>query len=129
MILVFSINALLCFLFRKYQYEENIQCSSTALLVGGIYFVTSRSLGPEFGTAVGLVFSLANSVSVAMHVTGFAESLISMLAVRRALSICFSLLPLMPLLHIRPYFIFTYITSLLLVHELFLLAFANFFFI
>ncbi|CAN7941969.1 unnamed protein product [Ixodes hexagonus] len=34
----------------------------------------SRSLGPEFGGAIGLIFSLANAVAVAMYVVGFAET-------------------------------------------------------
>lgn len=35
----------------------------------------SRSLGPEFGGAIGLMFTLANSVAVSMYVVGFSESL------------------------------------------------------
>ncbi|CAB3385407.1 Hypothetical predicted protein [Cloeon dipterum] len=46
---------------------------------GGIYFMISRSLGPEFGAAVGLVFSMANAVGVALHTVGFAESMNDML--------------------------------------------------
>ena len=34
----------------------------------------SRSLGPEFGGSIGLIFSLANAVAVAMYVVGFAET-------------------------------------------------------
>ncbi|KAG8226577.1 hypothetical protein J437_LFUL007269 [Ladona fulva] len=41
---------------------------------GGIYFMISRSLGPEFGASVGLIYSLACAVGVAMHTVGFAES-------------------------------------------------------
>ena len=47
---------------------------------GGIYFMISRSLGPEFGGAIGLMFTLANSIAVAMYVIGFCESLTDMLA-------------------------------------------------
>lgn len=35
----------------------------------------SRSLGPEFGGAIGLMFTLANSIAVAMYIVGFCESL------------------------------------------------------
>lgn len=40
----------------------------------------SRSLGPEFGGSIGLIFSLANAVACAMYVVGFCESLGDLLA-------------------------------------------------
>lgn len=40
----------------------------------------SRSLGPEFGGSIGLIFSLANAVACAMYVVGFCESITSLLA-------------------------------------------------
>lgn len=39
----------------------------------------SRSLGPEFGGSIGLIFSLANAVACAMYVVGFGESIIDLL--------------------------------------------------
>ena len=39
----------------------------------------SRSLGPEFGGAIGLMFTVANSVAVSMYIIGFCESLMDML--------------------------------------------------
>lgn len=39
----------------------------------------SRSLGPEFGGSIGLIFSLANAVACAMYVVGFCESMIDLL--------------------------------------------------
>ncbi len=41
----------------------------------------SRSLGPEFGGAIGLLFTVANSIAVALHIVGFCESLNDLLAV------------------------------------------------
>ena len=41
----------------------------------------SRSLGPEFGGAIGIVFSVANAVAVAMYVVGFAETIRDVLKV------------------------------------------------
>jgi len=40
----------------------------------------SRSLGPEFGGSIGLIFSLANAVACAMYVVGFCESMSDLLA-------------------------------------------------
>ena len=47
----------------------------------------SRSLGPEFGGAIGLIFSVANAVAVAMYVVGFAET------IRDILKVIFLLFP------------------------------------
>lgn len=38
-----------------------------------------RSLGPEFGGAIGIVFSFANAVAAAMYVIGFCETLVKLL--------------------------------------------------
>ena len=43
--------------------------------VGGIYFIISRSLGPEFGASVGIVFAFANAVAASMNTIGFCDSL------------------------------------------------------
>jgi len=42
----------------------------------------SRSLGPEFGGSIGLIFAFANAVAVAMYVVGFAETVVELLIVR-----------------------------------------------
>uniref|UniRef100_A0A3Q2Y3T0 Solute carrier family 12 member 3 n=1 Tax=Hippocampus comes TaxID=109280 RepID=A0A3Q2Y3T0_HIPCM len=54
---------------------------------GGTYFLISRSLGPELGGSIGLIFAFANAVAVAMHTVGFAETVVDLMngaqAVRR----------------------------------------------
>lgn len=46
---------------------------------GGEYFLISRTLGIEFGGAVGVVLYLAISVSIAFYAIGFAEALVASL--------------------------------------------------
>ncbi|XP_020283580.1 bumetanide-sensitive sodium-(potassium)-chloride cotransporter [Pseudomyrmex gracilis] len=46
---------------------------------GGTYYMISRSLGPEFGGSIGLIFSLANAVACSMYVVGFCESMVDFL--------------------------------------------------
>uniref|UniRef100_A0A8C1Q4Y8 Solute carrier family 12 member 2 n=1 Tax=Cyprinus carpio TaxID=7962 RepID=A0A8C1Q4Y8_CYPCA len=48
---------------------------------GGAYYLISRSLGPEFGGSIGLIFAFANAVAVAMYVVGFAETVVELLDV------------------------------------------------
>lgn len=48
--------------------------TNTEVKGGGAYFLISRSLGVEFGGAIGLVFFFAQAISVAMYVIGFAEA-------------------------------------------------------
>jgi solute carrier family 12 (sodium/potassium/chloride transporter), member 2 len=42
---------------------------------GGIYYIISRSLGPEFGASVGVVFAFANAVAASMNTIGFCDSM------------------------------------------------------
>ena len=46
---------------------------------GGDYYLISRTLGVEFGGAIGIVLFLAQSVSVAFYCIGFGEALAGML--------------------------------------------------
>lgn len=50
---------------------------------GGTYFLISRSLGPELGGSIGLIFAFANAVAVAMHTVGFAETVSDLMYVSR----------------------------------------------
>lgn len=52
---------------------------------GGYYFLISRTLGIEFGGAVGIVLYLAISVSIAFYSIGFAEALVTALGFESSL--------------------------------------------
>lgn len=53
--------------------------TNTKVQGGGAYFLISRSLGAEFGGAIGIVFFLAQAISVSMYVIGFTEVLHAMI--------------------------------------------------
>ncbi len=44
---------------------------------GGAYYMISRTLGVEYGGSIGLVFFLAQAVSVAMYIVGFTEACVA----------------------------------------------------
>lgn len=61
--------------------SQSLAAIATNLRVkgGGDYYLISRTLGLQFGGAIGVVLYLAQSVSVAFYCIGFAEALNAML--------------------------------------------------
>ena len=60
---------------------SNINLISFFLLAGGVYYMISRALGPALGGSIGLMFTVANTISVATYTIGFSESLLDFLQV------------------------------------------------
>ncbi|GMT15337.1 hypothetical protein PFISCL1PPCAC_6634, partial [Pristionchus fissidentatus] len=54
---------------------------------GGAYFMISRNLGAEFGSAVGILFYLANTVATSMYLVGGVEVMLMYLAPGMTLSL------------------------------------------
>ncbi|GAA6091701.1 solute carrier family 12 member 10, tandem duplicate 1 [Tachysurus ichikawai] len=52
---------------------------------GGAYFMISRTLGPELGGPIGVVFSFANALGCALNTVGFAETVRDLLIKYNAL--------------------------------------------
>ncbi|XP_028043473.1 bumetanide-sensitive sodium-(potassium)-chloride cotransporter [Bombyx mandarina] len=50
-------------------------CTNGEVKGGGIYYIISRSLGPEFGASVGIIFAFANAVAASMNTIGFCDSM------------------------------------------------------
>ena len=69
----------------KVNHEIIFQMSNINLislfLAGGVYYMISRALGPALGGSIGLMFTVANTISVATYTIGFSESLLDFLQV------------------------------------------------
>ncbi|HPF14976.1 MAG TPA: amino acid permease, partial [Planctomycetota bacterium] len=51
--------------------------TNTKVRGGGAYYMISRSLGVEYGGSIGIVFFLAQAISVAMYIIGFTEACVA----------------------------------------------------
>jgi solute carrier family 12 (sodium/potassium/chloride transporter), member 2 len=54
--------------------------TNTEVRTGGVYFMISRTLGPDFGGAIGLTLFVSQAISIAFYVIGFSEALFGILA-------------------------------------------------
>ena len=51
--------------------------TNTPVLSGGPYFLISRSLGPGFGSSIGLTYYVSQSLAVPFYVIGFTEAVVT----------------------------------------------------
>ncbi|KAK6107182.1 Amino acid permease family protein [Brugia pahangi] len=54
-------------------------CSNGECKKGGLYYVISRSLGPEFGGSIGAIFSIANAMMASLYVVSAAETIVDLM--------------------------------------------------
>ncbi|XP_049872185.1 bumetanide-sensitive sodium-(potassium)-chloride cotransporter [Pectinophora gossypiella] len=71
-LVIIAISAIVCVITTL---SMSAICTNGEVKGGGIYYIISRSLGPEFGASVGIIFAFANAVAASMNTIGFCESL------------------------------------------------------
>lgn len=69
--------------------------TNTPVKSGGPYFLISRSLGPGFGTSIGLTYYVSQSLSVPFYVIGFTEAFIKVFPSFAENQIWVGMIPLM----------------------------------
>lgn len=71
-LIIIAISAVVCVITTL---SMSAICTNGEVKGGGIYYIISRSLGPEFGASVGIIFAFANAVAASMNTIGFCDSL------------------------------------------------------
>jgi amino acid transporter len=54
--------------------------TNTKVQTGGVYYMISRTLGPDFGGAIGLTLFVSQAISIAFYVIGFSEALFGLIS-------------------------------------------------
>lgn len=76
-LLIIAISAVVCVLTTL---SMSAICTNGEMKGGGFYYIISRSLGPEFGASIGVIFAFSNAVAVSMNTVGFCDTLNNLLA-------------------------------------------------
>ncbi|RVE49975.1 hypothetical protein evm_005443 [Chilo suppressalis] len=71
-LVIIAISAVVCIITTL---SMSAICTNGEVKGGGIYYIISRSLGPEFGASVGIIFAFANAVAASMNTIGFCDSM------------------------------------------------------
>ncbi|XP_013170026.1 PREDICTED: bumetanide-sensitive sodium-(potassium)-chloride cotransporter [Papilio xuthus] len=71
-LLIIALSAIVCVITTL---SMSAICTNGEVKGGGIYYIISRSLGPEFGASVGIIFAFANAVAASMNTIGFCDSM------------------------------------------------------
>ncbi|XP_032514353.1 bumetanide-sensitive sodium-(potassium)-chloride cotransporter [Danaus plexippus] len=78
-LIIIAISAIVCVITTL---SMSAICTNGEVKGGGIYYIISRSLGPEFGASVGIIFAFANAVAASMNTIGFCDSLNDLLRIQ-----------------------------------------------
>lgn len=54
--------------------------TNTKVQTGGVYYMISRTLGPDFGGAIGLTLFVSQAISIAFYVIGFSDALFGIIS-------------------------------------------------